>query len=227
MTTKFVQTGDIINLTAGSAISSNDVILLPGMIAVAQTAAATGETYAAGISGVYELACKSTDVVAIGDELFWDADNEEMTLTAAGHVYAGLATKASGSGTATVEILINAPRRANTVVVQCTIPDSDEVNPGVAVAPVAGEIIAVYSTVDFVTGGATVAAETVVTTKIGATNITGGAITIASGAAIGDVDTATPTAANVVAAGDKLSAVSDGANTANHPVTVFFVIERR
>ena len=113
MTTKFVQTGDIINLTAGSAISSNDVILLPGMIAVAQTDAASGETYAAGIAGVYELACKSTDVVAIGDELFWDADNEEMTLTAAGHVFAGLATKVSGSGTATVEILINGPRRAN------------------------------------------------------------------------------------------------------------------
>jgi hypothetical protein len=70
------------------------------------------------------------------------------------------------------------------------------------VSPAAGAITKIWSVVtneDTDTGPATL------TGKIGAVAITNGVVTIALDAVVGDVDSATPTAANVVAAGDAIS----------------------
>lgn len=78
------------------------------------------------------------------------------------------------------------------------------------VAPVAGTIAKIRSVTDaaLATGDATL------TGKIGAAAITNGVITITqAGSAAGDVDLATPTAADVVAAGDVISITVGGANT--------------
>lgn len=80
------------------------------------------------------------------------------------------------------------------------------------VTPVAGTIKKVWSALAaaLATGDATI------TLSINGTPVTGGVITIAeSGSAAGDVDSAAPTAANVVAAGDVIEATIAGANTAN------------
>ena len=56
--------------------------------------------------------------------------------------------------------------------------------------------------------------DAVLTSKIGSTAITGGVITIAnSGPAAGDIDVATPTAANVVAVGNQINIATDGGST--------------
>lgn len=63
--------------------------------------------------------------------------------------------------------------------------------------------------------------------KINGTNITNGALTIAfTGSAAGDVDTATPTAANTFSAGDYLEITSDGASTNTVNATVMFTCTR-
>lgn len=80
--------------------------------------------------------------------------------------------------------------------------------------------------IDSVIHGALTTGDAVLTGAIGATPITDGAITITqSGSAVGDVDTATPSAANVVAAGDVLNLTKSGANDAAVSATITWTLE--
>ena len=75
------------------------------------------------------------------------------------------------------------------------------------VAPFAGVIETIYSVIN----GAITVADCGITTELGGTPVTNGGLTITqSGSAAGDVDSATPTALNVVAAGDAIEIISDG-----------------
>ena len=86
-----------------------------------------------------------------------------------------------------------------------TLTDGDS---GHVVAPFAGTISKIYGVL---TGGAVATNDAVVTGKIGSTSITNGAFTVAySGSAIGDVDSCTPSALNVVAAGDVIKFAVSG-----------------
>jgi len=79
------------------------------------------------------------------------------------------------------------------------------------VAPVSGTITAIRSVIAsaLATGDATI------TARINSVPVTGGVITVTQAAsAAGDVDVATPTAANIVAVGDVIELVVGGANTA-------------
>ncbi len=78
------------------------------------------------------------------------------------------------------------------------------------VAPVAGKIKKIYSVIQ----NAITVTDSVVTSYINATPVTSGTITVAfTGSAAGDVDSCTPSAANTVAAGDKIVLTTDGAST--------------
>lgn len=87
------------------------------------------------------------------------------------------------------------------------------------VSPVAGNITKIYSVIN----GTIATANSVITSSINGAAITGGSLTIAfSGSAAGDIDSATPTAANTVAAGDLITLTTDGAssNTVNAEFTI-------
>ena len=65
------------------------------------------------------------------------------------------------------------------------------------------------------------AADADITAEIGGTLVTGSLITIATaGSAAGDVDSATPTALNVVTAADAIEIITDGGSTTTAKVTV-------
>lgn len=82
------------------------------------------------------------------------------------------------------------------------------------VCPHAGTI----SKIDTVIDGAVSSADITVTGRIGSTGITNGVVTIAtSGSAAGDQDSATPTAANVVTAGQAINFVVAGGGTGGSP----------
>ena len=76
-------------------------------------------------------------------------------------------------------------------------------------APVGCKFSKLYSVIN----GAIATADAAITTEIGGTAVTGGALTISqSGSAAGDVDSATPTAANTLTAGQALEIITDGAS---------------
>lgn len=76
-----------------------------------------------------------------------------------------------------------------------------------AVAPLAGKIIKIYSVINASFTGS----DAVLTSKIAGVSVTNGSITVTqSGSAAGDVDSATPTAANTVTAGQAIEIATDG-----------------
>ena len=82
------------------------------------------------------------------------------------------------------------------------------------VSPHAGTISLIYSVID----GAVSTADITITGNIGATAITAGVLTIATAAsAAGDIDSATPTAANVVTAGQAINFVVTGGGAGGSP----------
>lgn len=90
-------------------------------------------------------------------------------------------------------------------------------------APFAGTVRKIWTRLKapLTTGNATL------TSKIGATGITSGVVTITqAGSAIGDIDSATPSAANTVAEGSNLSVTVGGTNDAAVGATVIFEIVR-
>ena len=89
----------------GSAISSGDVVVMGALVGVAcgDIAGSTG-VGEVQIEGVFELTKLSTDVVAVGDRLYWDSGNSRLTKTPSTHAFAGVAVKAAGNGATTVEV---------------------------------------------------------------------------------------------------------------------------
>lgn len=82
------------------------------------------------------------------------------------------------------------------------------------VAPLAGRISKIYSVID----GAVATADVTITAKIATVAVTGGVVTIATaGSAAGDVDSATPTAANTVTAGQAIEFLVTGGGAGGTP----------
>lgn len=82
------------------------------------------------------------------------------------------------------------------------------------VAPFNGAITKIYSVID----GVVSTADITITAKIGSTGMTNGVVTITqSGSAAGDVDSATPSANNVVTAGQAINFVVAGGGSGGSP----------
>jgi hypothetical protein len=92
------------------------------------------------------------------------------------------------------------------------------------VSPHAGTISKIYSVID----GVVSTADITITANIGATPVTGGVVTIATASsAAGDIDSATPSAANVLTAGQALNLVVAGGGAGGAPrIHVAVVISR-
>ena len=104
--------GNDINYTPGSALVAGQVVPLESMIGVAPSPIEAILLVALHIRGVADgVACLGTDVVGIGDQLYWDDTNNRLTLTATDNTYAGAAASASPNGTETVDLIINAPTK--------------------------------------------------------------------------------------------------------------------
>ncbi len=89
------------------------------------------------------------------------------------------------------------------------------------VAPIAGTIQKIYSVIDT----AITVADATLTFKINDTLITSSSITVAYlGSAPGDVDSSTPSANNVVAAGDVIEVITDGASTETSSAMITLLI---
>jgi hypothetical protein len=90
------------------------------------------------------------------------------------------------------------------------------------VVPVAGKITKIWSVID----GAITVADAILSFEIATVAVTNGNITVAfTGSAAGDVDSSTPTALNVLAAGQALEIITNGGSTGSINATLTFEID--
>lgn len=93
----FIQSGKVIDYTAGADIASGDVVPLAGHIGIAGDAIANGAVGPVWVEGVFELA-KATGALAVDDQLYWDNSAKNLTKTAHLNTYAGICVQAQLSG---------------------------------------------------------------------------------------------------------------------------------
>jgi hypothetical protein len=112
----------------------------------------------------------------------------------------------------------------NTYVISADVADGSADADYYVVAPHAGDIKKIWT----VTDGAVGTADITVTASIAGTPVTGGAVTIATaGSAAGDIDSASPSAANTVTAGQAIKlAVAGGGSGGSPRIHVAIEIER-
>ena len=113
-------------------------------------------------------------------------------------------------------------RLLNERTVQCHVANISSAGSAFTVAPCKGTIVKLWSVIHSTIS----AGDNTVTTKIAGTAITGGSITIAnSGSAAGDVDSATPTGANLVYEGQNIEFAYTG-STDTCPATFLATIRQ-
>lgn len=104
--------GDLIPFTLSGTLSAGDVVVLNDMVGICANDGVSGDQGYLAVEGTFgPITCLGTDVIGVGDDLWWDAGNSRLTLTASTHKYAGKAASVSGSGTTTVDLkLVQAPQ---------------------------------------------------------------------------------------------------------------------
>lgn len=100
----FKQTGDIIDYTPTVAKSAGDIVVQAELVGQVVADIAADTKGALRIEGVITAPKLSTDVVAIGAVLYWDAANSRCTTTASTHNIIGKAVSVAGSGATSVDV---------------------------------------------------------------------------------------------------------------------------
>ena len=77
-----IQDGNTVDYVLGADTEVGRVVPLADMIGVATVSGLSGETIALKIVGVYEIAAKTADEIAVGDKLYFDPTDRELTISA-------------------------------------------------------------------------------------------------------------------------------------------------
>jgi predicted RecA/RadA family phage recombinase len=105
----FVQPGENITLTAAAAASSGDGVLVGSLFGIAAVDAEVGDNLVLVTSGVFEMPKPATDVLAVGDPVYWD---DAATLATAdddtgNNPKIGVAVTAAGNPSSSVRVRLN------------------------------------------------------------------------------------------------------------------------
>lgn len=107
MVTTYLKPGDTMTITAGTTISSGDVVVVGKAFGVALTDIANGASGEIGLVGVYSLPKDTSLVISQGDRLFWDTSNTWLDKTATAQQGVGFAYTAALSADTTVMVRLD------------------------------------------------------------------------------------------------------------------------
>ena len=105
-TTTYRHNGDIIDYTPGSNVSAGDIVVQSELVGQVVADTLSGVKGSLRITGVINVPKLSTDVIAIGDIVYWDAGNTRGTTTASTHKIMGKAVEGAGNGVGDVDVLL-------------------------------------------------------------------------------------------------------------------------
>lgn len=222
----FVHDGVAVDYTPGAAVTAGDVVIQGQLVGVAKRDIAANELGALHTSGVFDFLKEAALAITDGARVYWNDSGNTATTDGAGGArkLLGYAVKAAGASDATVRVQLGPAIELGEVILNVDIADGSADATYYVVSPYAGTIEKIYSVID----GVVSTADITITAKIGSTAVTNGVVTIATASsAAGDVDSATPTAENVLAAGAALNLVVAGGGSGGSPrVHVAIVLKR-
>lgn len=99
--------GNLLPFTSAAVLTAGQMAVVNDTFGIVAADLAIGDAGNLALEGTFgPLACLSTDVIAVGADLYYDAGNTRLTLTKSTHKYAGKAASVSGSGLATVDLRV-------------------------------------------------------------------------------------------------------------------------
>ena len=105
-----VQAGRVINYLnpsdAAADITVGDVVGLVSMCGIAETNIPKGATGAVVLEGVWEVKAVTNASFAVGDVVFWNADNGYVTKTSTNNVFFGIVVEAKGTTAAKAKVML-------------------------------------------------------------------------------------------------------------------------
>jgi len=106
MPTRFIQDGDSIDYTPGSAVTAGDVIVQGDLIGVAKRDIAANTLGALAVEGVFDFPKASGGSTAIGAgvTVYWNAGAGQATATSSGNKLIGKTVKAAADADTTVRV---------------------------------------------------------------------------------------------------------------------------
>lgn len=100
----YVQKGDVIDYTPGSAVAAGDVVVIGSIVGVAAQPIAANALGSVQIEGVHRIAKDNSDIAAGAAVKYYAASG--VVTTAATGVACGHAVAAAGTSATTVDVLL-------------------------------------------------------------------------------------------------------------------------
>ena len=100
----YIQDGDVLDLIAPYDVASGAGFLIGAIFAVAAVAALSGAAVRGRTRGVYDLKYGVAAAASVGDVIYWDNTNKNVTKTSSGNTKMGVCVQAAGSGDATMRV---------------------------------------------------------------------------------------------------------------------------
>lgn len=98
MANQFVQQGERIDYTPGSAVAAGKLVLVTDRVFFAPNAIAANELGALQTTGVIQYEKTTGEAWTLGQKLYWNAGTSKLTTTSSTHKVAGYAAAAAASG---------------------------------------------------------------------------------------------------------------------------------
>lgn len=103
----FVQTGEVITVTAPAAVVSGQGLLIGALFGVVCAAAAAGADAEMRTVGVFDLPAAAADVVAVGAKVYWDNAAKNVTTVSASNTLIGVAVTAKSASVTVIRVRLN------------------------------------------------------------------------------------------------------------------------
>lgn len=117
MTTAYKQPGTVLDHVAGATITSGQVVEMGDSVGIALNSAASGETVAVAVEGVFEVAKTTGTAWNQGDKLDWDTSaskfHKGITPATGDITGCAIAAAAAASGDATATVKLTNPGTVN------------------------------------------------------------------------------------------------------------------
>ena len=104
----FIQDGETITVTAPADVASGAVVIVGSIVGIAAFTALSGAEVEVQTEGIFELTKVTTDVVAVGDKLYFDPSLAKLTKTAGtgSKPLVGYAVSAAANGVTIVRVSV-------------------------------------------------------------------------------------------------------------------------
>jgi predicted RecA/RadA family phage recombinase len=211
----YIESGDAVDIVATSAIASGDLVVVGGIVGVAQADGAIGETVTLIRRGVFALPKQSGFAVAAGDQAKWDDADDR--LESAGTRLIGVYAQAAGSSDTLGVVILDPALGERQVHVETVymVPRANDTIQAAVKAPFDGD----HSALSYYTGAKPLSALGTCTAAIASGgNTLLNAATVDAEAFTDDAETAltlTATAAHLAVTKGQITTITIASNNAD------------